>query len=279
MYYIDRLLNQAIWLLLEKNCKNELKYISRIETERTAWYFWLARANGVYEFRLKDCCEETGIEKSTFMLKYYPDPNEDAFEDFSCSEQIIRMSPYFDNSIIKIDKEEHDSCPCCAGGHHVHEHGKGCKTNLVQSRIKGIPKLLKRSHLEPSLFLIGEIEFAMKQDVILNSALVSQTEFTQFSEDGVYADQDDQVYELVGKGEVDRRVKGLNLCRTFYDFLVETLFGAISIKPIGEETRSTTGLVSYQRKDGSYRSQWSDDVKKVELHNCYMTGGVELGSK
>ena len=273
MYYIDRLLNQAIWLLLEKNNKNELTYISRIETARTAWYFWLARANGAYEFRLKDCCEENGIEKSTFMLKYYPDPNEDAFEDFSCSEQIIRMSPYFDNSIIKIDKEEHDSCPCCAGGHHVHEHGKECKTNLVKSRIKGIPKLLKRSHLEPSLFLIGEVEFAMKQDVLLNSALVSQTAFIQFSEEGVYAGQDDQVYEMVGKGEVDRKVKGLHLCRTFYDFLVGTLFGAISIKPIGEETHSTTGLVSYQRKDGSYRSQWSDSVKKVELHNCYMIGG------
>lgn len=275
MYYIDRLLNQAIWLLLEKKNKDELTYISRIETEKTAWYFWFSGAAGVYEFRLKDCCEENGIEKSTFMLKYYPDPDEEVFEDFSCSEQIIRMSPYFDNSVINIDKEEHDSCPCCAGGHNVHEHGKECKKNLVKSRIKGIPKLLKRSFLQPSLFVIGEVEFAMKQDMLLNSALVSQTEFTQFSEDGVYASQDDQVYELVGKGEVDRRVKGLNLCRTFYDFLVGTLFGAISIKLIGEETRSTTGLVSYQRKDGSYRSQWSDDVKKVELHNCYMMGGVK----
>ena len=275
MDYIDRLLNQAIWLLLEKNNKNELVYISRIETERTAWYFWLAGADGVYEFSLKDCCEENGSEKSTFMLKYYPDPEEETFEDLSCSEQIIRMSPYFDNSIVEIDKVEHDSCPCCAGGHHVHEHGKECKTKLVKRRIKGIPKLLKRSLLQPSLFLIGEVDFTMQQDVLLNSALVSQTEFIQFSEEGLYAGQGDQVYELVGKGAVDRKVKGLNLCRIFYGFLVDTLFGAISIKPIGEQTRSTTGLVSYQRKDGSYRSQWSDSVKKVELHNCYMIGGAK----
>ncbi|NLH45593.1 MAG: hypothetical protein GX451_05650 [Acholeplasmataceae bacterium] len=274
MYYIDRLLNQAIWLLLEKNNKNELRYISRIETERTAWYFWLAGAAGVYEFRLKDCYEENGLEKSTFMLKYYPDPNEDTFEDFSCSEQIIRMSSYFDNSIIEIDKEEHDSCPCCAGGHHVHEHGKECKTNLVKRRSKGIPKLLKRSLLQPSLFLIGEVEFDMKQDMLLNSAFVTQTEFIQFSEEGLYAGQDDQVYELVGKGEVDRKVKGLNLCRAFYDFLVETLFGAISIKLIGEQTYSTIGSVSYQRKDGSYYNRRADDVKKVEVHNCYKIGGA-----
>lgn len=275
MEYIDRLLNQAIWLLLEKNSKKELTYISRIETEKTAWYFWLAGVDGVYEFRLKNSCEENGIEKSTFILKYYPDPNEETFEDFSCSEQIVRMSPYFDNSIVDIDKVEHDSCPCCAGGHQAHEHGKECKKHFVKSRIKGIPKLLKRSCLQPSLFLIGEVEFAMEQDVLLKSALVSQTEFIQFSEEGLYVTQDDQLFELVGKGEVDRKVKGLNLCRTFYDFLVETLFGAISIKPIGEQARSTTGLVSYQRKDGSYRSQWSDSVKKVELYNCYAMGGAE----
>ena len=273
MYYIDRFLNQAIWLLLEKNSKDELTYISRIETARTAWYFWLAGVAGVYEFGLKDCNEADGIEKSTFMLKYYPDPDEETFDDFSCSEQIIRMSPYFDNSVINIDQEEHESCPCCAGGHHVHEHGKECKMNLLMRRSKGIPKLLKRSHLQPSLFLIGEVEFVMKQDMLLNSTLVSQTEFIQFSEEGLYAGRGDQVYELVGKGAVDRKVKGLNLCRAFYEFLVETLFGAISIKPIGEQTRSTTGLISYQRKDGSYRNQWSDSVEKVELHNCYMMGG------
>ena len=134
---------------------------------------------------------------------------------------------------------------------------------------------MKRSLLQPSLFLIGEVDFTMQQDVLLNSALVSQTEFIQFSEEGLYAGQGDQVYELVGKGAVDRKVKGLNLCRIFYDFLVDTLFGAISIKPMGEQTRSTTGIVSYQRKDGSYRSQWSDSVKKVELHNCYMIGGAK----
>ena len=155
----------------------------------------------------------------------------------------------------------------------MHEHGKECKMNLAKRRIKGIPKLLKRSLLQPSLFLIGEVEFVMQQDVLLNSALVSQTEFIQFSEEGLYAGQGDEVYELIGKGEVDRKVKGLNLCRTFYDFLVDTLFGAISIKPIGEQTRSTTGIVSYQRKDGSYWSQCSDSVEKVELYNCYMMGG------
>ncbi|NLY83399.1 MAG: hypothetical protein GX084_02130 [Acholeplasmataceae bacterium] len=260
--------------MLEKNSKDELTYISRIETERTAWYFWFANVAGVYEFGLKECNYEDGVEKSTFMLKYYPEPDEQTFEDFSCSEQIIRLSPYFDNSVINIDQEEHESCPCCAGGHHVHEHGKECKANLLMRRSKGIPKLLKRSFLKPSLFLIGEVEFYMKQDMLLNSALVSQTEFIQFSEEGLYAGQGDEVYELVGRGEADRKVKGLHLCQTFYDFLVGTLFDAISIKPIGEQARSTTGLVSYQRKDGSCRSQWSESVRKVELRNCYKIGGA-----
>lgn len=258
MSSVERLLNQAISLVLDKGQQKELEHISTIEGEDLGWYFWLTDVKGVYEFVLHQWEKHAGMEKTTFLLKYYPDPEDEVFKDFSCAEQIVRMSSCFEDELVDmVEAGENDNF--------INE--------TIALRFKGIPKLEKRCFFDQNLFLIGKVLLFMNKEDLIKSALETQTDCMEYSEVGTLLEgQDNQGIDLIKNDEICRKVNGLNLCQPFYDFLVDTLFGTMLIKSISSEYYSTTGLISYKLTQGSYHNEYSNEIKQIELTNHFKEG-------
>lgn len=291
MSQIDTLLNQAIWLLHGDQGHNSVEYLSRIDGEDTAWYFWLKNIPGVYELKLMCIDQDKEKEKSKFALKYYPHTEEAEFEGFSIEEKVVRLGLLFDNSTIDIREEEHEVCPCC-GGKHIERKPKLARINFTQQhfksqhkeiaqvikqkdildkacnggRTKGIPKLLKRNILHHSLFLIGEIQFELQNELLKSLQLVTQTRLVQYEDNGLFIrDQDGKEIEVVAQGQINRSVAGLKLCQPFYDFMVEEMFGILSIKAISKVVNKDIGTVIHKCNETQGYEIVDAEVNKVEL--------------
>ncbi|MEG0969752.1 MAG: hypothetical protein RSE47_01430 [Acidaminococcaceae bacterium] len=289
MSQIDTLLNQAIWLLHNEQVTSSVEYVSRIDGENTAWYFWLKNMCGVFELKLVELSRENENEKSCFALKYYPNSEEEVFESFATVEKLVRLGALFDDSKIIIHEEEHELCPCCGGNHSEHEHVvknsskstveqgvlvKG--STLVQQvatnilREKGIPKLLERSKLHPTLFLIGQLNFRIGAEGLKAVRLSTQSQLIQYADDGFnIIDENGQQIELVAKGEIERAIPSLKLCQAFYGFLIEEMLGILSINPIDKAIKEDAGTVVHKSRDGKWFESPDNGVKKVEMQSIY----------
>ena len=106
MTYADKLLNQAILMVLENTSQDELEKVCAIDSETLGWYFWLPGIAGPYELVLQKWQRCADLEETTFLLKYYPAPGEEIFADFSCAEQIVRLSSCFEDQLLEDEVAE-----------------------------------------------------------------------------------------------------------------------------------------------------------------------------
>ena len=248
MTYADRLLNQAILMVLENTSQDELEKVCPIDGEALGWYFWLPGIAGPYELVLQKWQKYADLEQTTFLLKYYPDPGEEIFADFSCAEQIVRLSSCFEDQLLE-DEEE-----------------------AVNLRYLGIPRLQSRGFFEENLFHIGTITIFMNKDELVKSALETQTTYLQYSENGLLTEKETELVELAGNDDFARKVKGLDVCHPFYDFLTNTLFPSVFLRAVKSEFYSTTGIISYRMEKKGYQNEYMNEVRQVELCNYYKEG-------
>ena len=75
MTYVDKLLNQAILVVLENTNQDVLEKIRPINEDTLGWYFWLPGISGPYELVLQKWQKHAELEQTTFLLKYYPAPD------------------------------------------------------------------------------------------------------------------------------------------------------------------------------------------------------------
>ena len=257
MTYVDKLLNQAILVVLENTNQDVLEKIRPINEDTLGWYFWLPGISGPYELVLQKWQKHAELEQTTFLLKYYPAPDEAIFADFSCAEQIVRLSSCFEDQLLEND---------------VVELHSPLFEETVDSRYLGIPRLQSRDFFEEQLFLVGTITFFMNQDELIKSALTTQTTYLQYSENGLLTEKETELVELAITDDFDRKVKGLDVCHPFYDFLINTLFPSIFLRAVKSEFYSTSGVISYRMEKEGYQNEYMNEVRQVELCNYYKEG-------
>jgi len=262
---IDYILNKCLWLLHDAKHLSNLDYLSRIDGEDIAWYFWLKETKGVYELKLMHSETINKGEHSCFYLKYYPDFEEKFFETYSCAEQFVRMGDFFEQTKVEI-AEEHELCPCCGSSQCEHEHGS---KHSVQ-RSKGIPKLLQRKSLSPKLFCIGNIEFEVNNNALTSMTLTTENRLVQYAVNGVQAvAEDGEVREIIGKNEIDRNIPGVELCNPFHNFLLEKMLGILSVHSLKQTITKEVGIVTFDFGDGYLKEEASNEVEKVVIKNIF----------
>ena len=257
MTYADRLLNQAILMVLENTSQDELEKVCPIDGEALGWYFWLPGIAGPYELVLQKWQKYADLEQTTFLLKYYPDPGEEIFADFSCAEQIVRLSSCFEDQLLEDEVDELPS---------------PLFDEAVNLRYLGIPRLQSRGFFEENLFHIGTITIFMNKDELVKSALETQTTYLQYSENGLLTEKETGLVELAGNNDFARKVKGLDVCHPFYDLLTNTLFPSVFLRAVKSEFYSTTGIISYRMEKEGYQNEYMNEVRQVELCNYYKEG-------
>ena len=257
MTYVDKLLNQAILVVLENTNQDVLEKIRPINEDTLGWYFWLPGSAGPYELVLQKWQKYADLEQTTFLLKYYPDPGEEIFADFSCAEQIVRLSSCFEDQLLEDEVDELPS---------------PLFDEAVNLRYLGIPRLQSRGFFEENLFHIGTITIFMNKDELVKSALETQTTYLQYSENGLLTEKETELVELAGNDDFARKVKGLDVCHPFYDFLTNTLFPSVSLRAVKSEFYSTTGIISYRMEKEGYQNEYMNEVRQVELCNYYKEG-------
>jgi len=112
----------------------------------------------------------------TFLIKYYPHPDEEVFEDFSIREQLVRLSPCF-NEETRFPSET-------------------CSQKL-----------------HDSFFVVGTLNISANEDLgILRLALQTQDRFTSVLEENLEM----KGVVLREAGAIDRNVPGWQLSWEFY---------------------------------------------------------------
>lgn len=276
MNKIVNLLNIGSWILHSERLQSGLDYLSRIDGEEGAWYFWLKGSSGVYE--LKQSKQEIvgDCERSTFALKYYPAIEESAFEDFSCVEQIVRLGEFFEQGNVSIP-ENVDVCPCCGGkyeenvGHHqCHEHSDGEHIHLKEHNVerpKGIPKMQCRKQIPDELFQIASIGFIIEGEHLKDISLETQDYCRSYAMEGILIqDAQGDSHELVKPGEIDRNIMGNALSRVFHEFLKKNFLASLGICVIDEIETVGGGFIIQSYKDSS-KTVDSSEVKKIIIKN------------
>lgn len=250
MSKIDNLLCTCAWLMHNAKSESGLDYMSRIDGENGAWYYWLHDVPGVYELKLVETELKDGKELSSCYLRYYPDLDEDDFEGFSCREQLVRLGELFDNNDVYIP-EKVDVCPCCGGnveedeqevcchGHHHHHHEHHEEHFKLVARKKGIPQLVLRKHIPQDFFKVAELKFLFGEK-LEQLQLITQNVYQEVTEKGVsVVDETGASHQVVAPGEVDRKLEGLRLSKRFYDFFVGNALRIVALPAkVHQEARS-----------------------------------------
>ena len=96
--------------------------------------------------------------------------------------------------------------------------------------------------------------------------MVTQTRLVQYEDNGLFIrDQDGKEIEVVAQGQINRSVAGLKLCQPFYDFMVEEMFGILSIKAISKVVNKDIGTVIHKCNETQGYEIVDAEVNKVEL--------------
>lgn len=98
---IDSLLMSASWV---ERLRSELGLVgvSQVWRENPSWYLWLADSAGAYGLELVEASggDQPGqdIPRALFCIRYYPNPDQPEFSDFSPREQALVLGGGFDES-------------------------------------------------------------------------------------------------------------------------------------------------------------------------------------
>jgi hypothetical protein len=196
----ERIFNTYFKLIFVDDAMNQLEPtgIKKLEEANysygKAWRYQLEGIKGVYEVVQWDIQRSllkinlpnlpvVEFSGPVFLLKYYPDPEEEVFEDFSVKEQILRLSAHFN-------------------------YGKS-----------PYPVLNSEEELDPTLFNIG-IFYIVADDVlgIVRLGAYTQDRFISISQDGINLSN----VLVVPPGGIDRNVPGWALTWNFLEKMAET---------------------------------------------------------
>jgi hypothetical protein len=182
--------------ILERGIREGL--LSRVERSVSAsfvgWLIRLPGSLGVYEVLLRDHGPDTfllGRKKAvhyfrtTFLLKYYPDPREDLFRTFSLYERFLRQSEVFDE--------------------------------------RGTPRGDLKQRIHESYFSVGEMVLVLARDqTAIGISLRSQEEWRERRRSPLsLRDRRGNVWSL-SSGSIDRRVPGWRLSLSIFLPLLKT---------------------------------------------------------
>jgi hypothetical protein len=127
---------------------------------RPAWFFWLKDRPGAYHLQERSHRAANARQAVSFTLRYYPDPAERAFAGYSVSEQLLRVSPFFQRPPLLADapagaiEEAH---------HHAPAH--------LPASDPGIPAPEERARLHPRLFAVGAMILVWIRDALRGCVL------------------------------------------------------------------------------------------------------------
>lgn len=265
MSKICGLLSNGALLLHNEKALSGLDYLSRVDGEEGTWYYWLSSVSGVYELKLKEVSESNDGEVCKLDIRYYPDVDEDEFEQFSVKEQFLRVSSIFDDSTI-IVPESPDVCPCCGGStqdkeEHVHHHC--CSKQIV--RKKGIPKLTLRNHLSSETFIVGSIKFIFEENLKMIE-VTSQNVYKEYVEEGIQVfDNDGNLVEVVPPGGLDREVFGSFFVEKFTKFFISKFLNALSINCILIEKKELAGESKHFLVNEQLKCESDVNVKLLKM--------------
>jgi len=260
MRYTNIFLSSCWWNYFNLEHEKQIEYLSPIAGSVPGWYLWLKKRQGVYEFILSEAGQRGELEVSKFLIKYYPHPEESLFDSFATAEQVVRLSPYFDDDFIKSHSGQ-GGCACSCL-HHNHAH---CHRN------KGFPKVHAREKINPTLFTIGEMKLIIGKEEhrLLKSMLISQDRLLEYSQDGILLEKDGSLVEVIKSGELDRSIPAWELCWDLYDTLIKEVFAKMGGYPRKCRRTSKPGLLFYQGKGGETWSIETGCVTQITQIHLY----------
>ncbi len=256
MNTIATFLNKCWWNYFQEEHNRKIIYISSIPGSKLGWYLWLKETKGVYELIVNDSSNE--FKDNLFIIRYYPSPKENFFENFSCAEQIVRLSNYFENS--EFHKETNTtSCACSELYYSTCNH----------SRTKGYPKFHSRKMINPNLYEIGKINFVFKNSEIEQLILSTQDYLKLYSVCGFSVEKDGTTVQLLKPGEEDRNVPAWEICNILQDALIKDVFKQMGIFIINEKKETKPGTLYYQEKEGDIKTEKSSTVSHITQYNFF----------
>ncbi|MDD4145657.1 MAG: hypothetical protein PHS83_00895 [Clostridia bacterium] len=250
----------ACWLqYFSQNKDRQITLYSPIPGTNPGWYFWLKNNSGVMEMIFLDHDQKTteGTKESHFLLKYYPYPESQYFENLSCGEQIVRLSHIFDDSYV--EKNHDEGCACSSL--HLCSHTPKIK--------KGIPHFQERKNIHPSLFSLGKLSFAFTENDLKQITLDSQDQLIQYSFEGItILDSNGTPHELVAPGQSDRQMPAWEICWHFVSILTHDVFPQNNLFVKKCLRKISPGQVFYQGKGDDL---WEKEDKSVTqiIHTFY----------
>lgn len=187
-----------------------LKYISHMWDQTPYWYLWFSNLPGVFKLALLECVEEAEWDwRALFRIKYYPHPEEKAFQGLSVLEQICRMSELFQTRPAEWKGGE-TGCACHGG---IHHHG------VPFEELKdgtGAPLASRAAAIPEDFFLTGQMELRHRSGKCSELSWESQDYWrVKMTENYYITDQDGTALKVLRKGDIDRDFPGW----TFTDFV------------------------------------------------------------
>lgn len=215
MEYARSLVGNLLFFAMRKPGAKEnsaFKYVSADWIGLPGWFFWPQNRPGVFLLKLtniSNALPDHSVE-TFYRLFYYPSLEEPLFEQFSCSEQLLRASAFFSRKGVEFSTE----CPHC-------ECNPTAFAELSEG--KGIPTPEARQKISDELFAVGEIKFSWKNDdlscVRVNATYRDQTR----TKAAVEILAESGVVRLLEADEVDRDLPCWDLAAEFTQALVHFL--------------------------------------------------------
>jgi hypothetical protein len=181
-----------------------LKYISQMRDEYPYWYIWFTDLPGVFKLIMLDCSslDDCWDWHALFRVKYYPHPQEKAFQGLSVLEQICRMSEMFDARPAQWEDGE-TGCVCHGG---VHHHAKRF-ADLQDGT--GVPNISRAAEIPNDFFLAGQMELFHRDGYGSEVVWESQDSWqVKLTENYYITDADGAKLKVLRKGDVDRDFPG-----------------------------------------------------------------------
>ena len=188
------------------------KYVSADWIDLPGWFFWPKNRPGVFQLKLNridDAMTDTAIE-TDYRLSYFPALEEPLFEQFSCAEQLLRVSEFFSCKGVEFATE----CPHC-------ECSDTAFADL--SAGKGIPTPEARRQISGELFTVGEIKFRWEQEVLTRIEIRAPFRDQTVARSAVEIAAESGAVRLLEAGAVDRDLPCWELTADFLPALAEFL--------------------------------------------------------
>jgi len=202
------------------------------------WHLWFDGKPGAYQLELVEeefieCkTETTGIDLpiwGRFLVRYFPHEEEHVFNTFSCYEQMLRTGLIFDST--------------------------------------GTPTSRGREQLHPSYFTIGYLDVRTNEDRdILELECFAPQRWRDIRVDGILLKSDEEnVFEAVHPGDIDRNVPGWELCFFLFDKLFAGFCHVYKQSPLLVALAKTNGRVFMIDANNNIEEKETRDFSHVYL--------------